>query len=107
MSPTSANAEKPISLRAFIETLVACEPQPMTVDDPPWFEPGQVCEVEESIYRYFFKLRRRKHSNWFAFGERAGPFRLFWRISGAYFARELTDDETRLFCELSQVFMRL
>ena len=109
MSAKSANAEKPTDLWAFIETLVASESHPATGDDPPWFEPGQVCEIDKKTYWYFLELLppRWMHGNWFAFGEGAGRFRLFWEIQDAYFARELTDDETRTFCGLSGVSLYL
>ena len=78
-------------------------------DDPPWFAPGQVCEIDEKTYWYFLELLppRWMDGHWFAFGEGAGPFRLFWQMQGRYFARELTDDETRTFCKLSGVSVHL
>lgn len=108
MSAKSAKAQQPITLWDFIETLVASEPQTLS-DDPPWFEPGQVCEIDEQTYWQFLELLppRWMNGHWFAFGEGTGPFRLFWRAQDGYFARELTDDETRIFCELSGVSLHL
>ena len=108
MSATSANAEPTASLWAFIETLVAVDPKP-TNADPPWFEPGDVCQIDERTYGYFLDMTppRWLHGNWFASGEGAGPFRLFWKTQDAYFARELTEDETRTFCELSGVSLHV
>jgi len=108
MSVKSANAEKPTTLWAFIETLVTSDPVPVT-DDPPWFEPGQVCQIDEKTYWHFLELLppRWMDGNWFAFGEGSGQFRLFWQTQDGYFARELTDGETQTFCELSGVSLHL
>ena len=108
MSAKSPTPEKPKTLWAFIETLVSSDPQPVG-EDPPWFEPGQVCEVDEATYWQFLELLppRWMNGNWFAFGEGTGPFRLFWQAQDSYFARELTDEETRTFCELSRVSLHL
>jgi hypothetical protein len=111
MSAKFANAAKPakpFTLRAFIETLVAPGPQPAS-DGPPWFEPGQVCQIYETTYWQFLELLppRWMDGDRFAFGEGSGPFRLFWQAKDGYFARELTDDETRRFCELSGVSLQL
>jgi hypothetical protein len=105
MSANSTKAEKPRNLWAFIETLVASDRQPTTIDDPPWFKPGDICEIDEKTYWYFLELLppRWMDGNWFAFGEGAGCLRLFWQVKDAYLARELTADETRTFRELSGV----
>ena len=100
--------EKPTNLWVFIETLMAGEIQPLpTTDDemPPWYQPGVVSEIDEKTYWYFLELLppRWINGNWFAFGEGAGPFRLFWQLQGSYFAREMTDEETQTFCELGRV----
>ena len=108
MSATSKDG-KPKSLRAFLNTLVSAEIQPLcSIDEeqtPPWHEPGNVYEIDEKTYWYFLELLppRWMDGNWFAFGEGAGPFRLFWQVRDAYFVRELTDNETRTFCDLSGV----
>jgi len=109
MAAKFQNAGKTTSLWAFINTLVDSQPKTATEDDPPWFEPGQVCEIDEQMYWHFLELLppRWMDGNWFAFGEGTGRFRLFWQVKDAYFARELTDDETRTFCELSRVSLHL
>ncbi len=105
MSATSKESKEPTNLWAFINTLVDAEPKTATEDDPPWFEPGQVREIDEKTYWYFLELLppRWMDGNWFAFGEGAGCLRLFWQVKDAYLARELTADETRTFRELSGV----
>ena len=109
MSARSRVAEKPTNLWAFINTLVDAESTTVTEDDPPWFESGQVCEIDEKTYWYYLELLppRWIDGNWFAFGEGAGRFRLFWQVKDTYFARELTDEETRTFCELGHVALHL
>lgn len=108
MAATSTDG-KPTNLWAFLNTLVSIENQPpCSVDDeqaPPWYESEKVYEINEKTYWHYLEILppRWIHGKWFAFGEGAGPFRLFWQIRDAYFLRELTDDETRTFCELSGV----
>ncbi len=112
MTATSKD-RKPTSLWAFINTLISAEPEPLSsVDDeqtPPWQEPGKVVEIDEETYWYFLELLppRWTDGNWFAFGEGAGPFRLFWQVRDAYFVRELNNDETRTFCKLGRIPLHL
>ena len=108
MTATSKNG-KPQSLWAFLNTLASVDPEPLSsVDDeqtPPWHETGKVFEIDEKTYWYFLELLppRWMDGDWFAFGAGSGSFRLFWQIRGVYFLRELTQDETRTFCEFSRV----
>ena len=111
MSANSAE-DKPTTLWVFIETLTVGDFQPLSAvddDSPPWFEPGQICEINEKTYWYFLELLppRWMNGNWFAFGEGTGPFRLFWKSRESYFGRELTDEETRTFCDLSRTSLYL
>ena len=91
------------SLWTFLRGLVDVEPHVLTDDDPPWHEPGKLYEVDEETYWNFLELLppRWIHDDWFAFGEGTGPFRIYVKLHDAYCVRELTDDETRTFCELS------
>ena len=103
---------KPKNIWAFIETLMCGDVRPRSSaddDDPPWFEPGRVCEIDEETYWYFLELLppRWMDGNWFAFGEGTGPFRLFGKVDGSYVGRDLTDDETKTFCELSRTSLHL
>ncbi|REJ74279.1 MAG: hypothetical protein DWQ45_06000 [Planctomycetota bacterium] len=78
--------------------------EPVRLDDsskPPWFEPGIVCEVDESIYAHFHSTSFWKNDIAFASGARFGPLRLFWRNGDAYFGRELTPAETLRFIQLN------
>ena len=106
MTATS-NGKKPTTLWEFLNTLISTEIQPpSSIHDkatPPWHEPGNVYEVDARTYFYFLELLppRWTDGNLFAFGEGAGPFRLFWKVRDSYLVRELTELETRTFCDLS------
>ena len=104
MTATGTNSKKPLSLWTFIETLASGEVQSASDADPPWFEAGKIAQIDQKTYWYFLELLppRWMDGNWFAFGEGSGPFRLFWQTKDEYFVRELTDSETRIFCELSR-----
>ena len=73
----------------------------------PMVEPGRKCEVSEEVQFYFLELLppRWMHGSMFTFGEGCGPFRLFWQTDGRFFGRELTDEETGLFCLLTGTAM--
>ena len=74
-------------------------------DLPPWFETGLTCRVNHAIYRYFREIAMPKvqGESWFIAGRNAGPLRLFWESGDDCFARELTNEETRRFGELTGV----
>ena len=69
----------------------------------PWFEPGRKYEVSEEVFYYFLEVLppRWMSGSVFAFGEGCDPFRLFWQRDGQFFGRELTEEETVRFCELT------
>ena len=105
-SGTSQQPSSGSSLWQFLESLTQGELHPVKAgaEDPPWFVSGVVHEIDEPTYWYFLELLppRWMHGNWFAFGEGTGPFRLFWKMHEHCFARELTAEETVLFCKLSR-----
>jgi hypothetical protein len=70
---------------------------------PPWFEPRRKCQVSEEVFFYFLEVLppRWMNGSMFAFGEGCGPFRLFWQHDGRFFGRELTEEETVRFCQLT------
>lgn len=88
---------------AFLHTLVDVDPYQPTDEDPPWHETGKLYETDAATYWHFLELLppRWIHGDWFAFGEGTGPFTLYVKVRGVHFVRELTDKETRRFCELS------
>jgi hypothetical protein len=99
------------SLWEFLDSLTRGEITPVKKkhEEPPWFAPGVVCEIDEQMCWFFLELLppRWTHDNWFAFGEGTGPFRLFWQTRDQYFARQLTEEETVLFCKLSRTSLHL
>ena len=109
MAAKKNRSDKRGNVWEFFRDLLRAEPKVVSEDDVPWFEPGKLYEIDEKTYWYFLELipPRWMQGNVFAFGEGSGPFRLFWQVQNAYFARELTDDETRTFCELTRVSLHL
>ena len=97
---TQETQSSPPNVWAFFQQLLAVEPIEASEHDAPWFEQGKLYAIDEKTYWYFLELLppRWMQSNVFAFGEGAGPFRIFWHVQAAYFARELSDEETRTFC---------
>ena len=68
--------------------------------------PGRMTEVDEDTYDYFLEVLppRWMSGRMFAFGEGADILRLFWRaMPDQYFARQLTEEEHRLFCRLARI----
>jgi len=70
---------------------------------------GHVCEVDGETYDYFLEVLppRWMGLGGFAFGEGADPLRLFWAANTQhgrqYFCRQLSEDETTLFCRLARL----
>jgi hypothetical protein len=88
----------------FLRTLTAGAAVAIACDSvPPWFEPSRKCEVSEEVFFYFLDVLppRWMSGSMFAFGEGGGPFRLFWQRDGRFFGRELTEEETVRFCQLT------
>ena len=44
--------------REFLRQLVSIDPHVSTEDDPPWYEPGELYEIDEETYWYFLELFR-------------------------------------------------
>lgn len=99
---TATSTRKP-ELWAFLRELVDIKPHVPSEDDPPWYELRKLYEIDEETYWYFLELLppRWISGDWFAFGEGAGTFRLYFRTTEGHFVRQLDDDETRTFCKLS------
>ena len=72
---------------------------------------GYVCEVDGETYDYFLDVLPPRWmgmgNGGFAFGEGADQLRLFWAMNTQfgrqYFCRQLTEDETTLFCRLARI----
>ncbi len=65
--------------------------------------PGTTAEIDEETFVYFLGVLPPKYQSGgaFAFAEGAEALRLFWRSGGQSFCRQLTWDETKLFCQLT------
>ena len=105
MSTFFSDREAPAPLRSFLATLAHERKSNVSDENPPWFEPGVTCVVDEAIYDYFRRLGspKARGDGWFVAGGGTGPFRLFWKLGPKFFGRELTDTEVRRFGELSGV----
>jgi hypothetical protein len=66
--------------------------------------PGRIAEVDEETYWYFLEVLppRYQRGNTFAFTEGWAPFLLFWQHGDGYYCRQLTWDETKIFCGLAK-----
>ena len=64
---------------------------------------GRPVEVDEATWSEFLDLLppRWMLRDGFVFAEGGNPFLLFWQQGKRYFARQLTEEETDRFCELS------
>lgn len=68
-------------------------------------EPGKILEIDEETYFYFLEVLppRFQRRGEFCFAEGSGPFHLFWKASGKFFARALSEEETDAFCRLARL----
>src|SRR4051812_21560354 len=68
--------------------------------------PGTIAEIDEETYRYFLHVLPPKYQSGgaYAFAEGAEELRLFWRDGEQYVCRQLTWDETQIFCRLTHTF---
>jgi Protein of unknown function (DUF1419) len=70
---------------------------------------GNVCEIDGETYEYFLEVLppRWMGTGGFAFGEGSDQLRLLWtmhtQFGRQYFCRQLTEDETTLFCRLARI----
>lgn len=63
--------------------------------------PGRICEVDEDTYDYFLDvLQPRWMGRGFAFAEGGDDIRLYWKVAGRFFCRQLSADETDEFYRL-------
>lgn len=104
MVSSSAKRRQKVEFWEFLSTLTGGAAVAIDCDSvPPWFEPAVNIEISEEAFFYFLELLppRWMNGSVFAFGEGSGPFRLFWQCEGRFYGRELTEQETVRFCELS------
>ncbi|MDA0590799.1 MAG: hypothetical protein O2820_24420 [Planctomycetota bacterium] len=104
----------PQSFREFMSELMSDEPEEL----PPWDlsldemiqlmnqmmnqEVG-VVRINEETWWWFLEVLppRWMSGSAFAFCEGYDRFRLFWQRSDQYFARQLTEEQTVTFCQLT------
>jgi hypothetical protein len=67
--------------------------------------PGQIAAIDEETFWYFLEVLPPKYQRGglFAFAEGAEALRLFWQKGDRYFCRQLTWDETTIFCRLARI----
>jgi hypothetical protein len=100
------------TLKEFIAHLKDAPIVPGTTGEADWRQhveeisvPGQVVLITEEDWFYWLEALppRILRGNVYCFAEGEEPFRLFWRASGSHFARQLTAEETLLFCNLAGI----
>lgn len=66
---------------------------------------GQIAAINGETYRYFLEVLPPKYQRGglFAFAEGAEAVRLFWQKGECYFCRQLTWDETTIYCRLARI----
>jgi hypothetical protein len=80
-------------------------------DNEPWHDTMQricvderVSEIDEETFDWFLECLPPKYQGaGFAFAEGAEPLKYFWQDHGRFYARQLTNDETAVFCRLAQI----
>ena len=89
-------------LAQLLKLLTIGDVQPLG-SDPPWWVEGETIAITEEGYCEKLELLppRWMNGSYFAFGEGAGQFTLFWQRGGQYFARHLSQAETDRFCRRS------
>lgn len=78
-------------------------------NQPPWWEEGVTVVIDEATYMERLEILPPRYMSGllFAYGEGAGPFTLFWQQGGQYFAHQLSQHDTALFCRLSNTRLHL
>ena len=65
----------------------------------------QIAAIDGKTYWYFLEVLPPKYQRGglFAFAEGAEALRLFWQKGDRHFCRQLTWDETTIFCRLARI----
>lgn len=101
---------KPQNVQEFLHELMSDEPAEL----PPWDlsldemiplmnqEVG-VVRINEETWWYFLEVLppRWMSGSAFMFCEGYDRFRLFWQRSDQYFSRQLTEEQTETFCQMT------
>jgi len=66
---------------------------------------GRIVPISEETWWEFLEILppRWMNANAFVFAEGGNSFRLYWKQGNEHFVRQLSEDETDLFCKLSGV----
>jgi hypothetical protein len=110
-------AKAPPTFPEYLAGLKACEVLPLPQGpqgEEEWADhvrrvsvEGRIAEVTEEQYDYWLEVLPPKwmSGSHFCFAEGAEAFRVFWRDrpTGRYLARQLTWEETLLFCRLAGI----
>jgi len=101
----------PATLRDFIVAIQQAETVPRP-DNEEWKAmidrisfAGRIAVVDEDTYYHFLEVLppHYQRGSLYAFAEGAEAFRLFWTGDGRNFCRQLTWDETQVFCRLAHI----
>jgi len=108
-SPPSAQPN-PAALGVFLIRLkdpgsTPVVPRPNDEDWPQMIArttvPGRICQVDEETYDYFLDvLPPRWMGRGFAFAEGGDDIRLYWKVAGHFYCRQLSAEETDEFYRL-------
>lgn len=112
MTDNVANKRMLLSLRRKVETISFLN-QLMSgdmcrLDDaevPPWFQPGLIHQILQTTYAYHAESKSVRWADGpkFMFANGLEPFQLFWINDGDYCGRQLSEEETFRFCQLTDV----
>ena len=98
------------SFHEFMHELMADEPADLASPDlsldemiPLTNQEGRTVRINEETWWYFLEVLppRWMSGSAFAFTEGYDRFRLFWERSGEYFVRQLTEEQSDRFCQLT------
>ena len=91
---------------SFLQSMMSGPYQSLDDEEvPPWFEAGEIQQINGTVYSYHFECRRVlwRDGLKFAWANDGESFVLFWITVCDYFARQLTEEEAFRFCQLMDV----
>lgn len=110
MADNIANKRTLLSLRRKVETISFLN-ELMTgkvhsIEDPeapPWFLVGMIHRIDRTLYGYYAESDFVQWSDGpkFAYANGREPFQFFWITDGEFFGRQLSEEETFRFCQLT------
>ena len=112
MATPVAKKRMMLSLRRKVETIsflnLLMSGEICRLDDaevPPWFQPGLIHQILRTTYAYHAESNsvRWEDGSRFMFANGLDPFQFFWIDDGDYYGRQLSEEETFRFCQLTDV----